>query len=448
MALARARRSAIWLPLAALFMVPQPAHAAGYVAAPEFKSQLVALSGGEVASFYAYGPGPLWIDAGGVLNPAADQLVKLVQTSADDGLDPAALHAPELAQAVAQAEQQPTPETLAKAEVLLSGVFASYVAALRHESGERMKYEASTLQPHFNGAYFALTAAAKAPSLAQYLSAMSWMHPLYGPLRWALVNDPTVTPDARRVAIENLDRIRQIPAQPDGRHIIINAATAMLTMYDGNRVADQMRVVVGKPDPHKETPAYAGYIRSAFVNPYWNVPDDFVRSLIARNVLNEGMGYLKRQGYEVLSGWDGDAQLLDPTKLDWHAVQRGELAIHVRQKPGPRNSMGTVKYEFPNPYGIYLHDTPEKELMQKDDRQLSAGCIRLEDAKKLGEWLLKGNLDMSSSAPEQRFDLPQPVPVYVVYLTASVDNGHLTIGDDPYARDTAPPASSIALQSE
>ena len=73
-------------------------------------------------------------------------------------------------------------------------------------------------------------------------------------------------------------------------------------------------------------------------------------------------------------------------------MQRGELAIHVRQKPGPRNSMGTVKYEFPNPYGIYLHDTPEKELMQKDDRQLSAGCIRLEDAKKLGEWLLKGNL--------------------------------------------------------
>ena len=179
-------------------------------------------------------------------------------------------------------------------------------------------------------------------------------------------------------------------------------------------------------------------------------PTTLVRSLIARNVLNEGMGYLKRQGYEVLSGWDGDAQLLDPTKLDWHAVQRGELAIHVRQKPGPRNSMGTVKYEFPNPYGIYLHDTPEKELMQKDDRQLSAGCIRLEDAKKLGEWLLKGNLDMSSSAPEQRFDLPQPVPVYVVYLTASVDNGHLTIGDDtlrPATQRRRPPRSPCKANS-
>lgn len=444
MSLARARRSAILLPLAVLFMAPQPASAAGYVATPEFKTQLVAQTSGQVATFYAYGPGPLWIDAGGALNPAADELVRLIETAADDGLDPTALHAQEVAQAVALAQQQPSPENLARAEMLLSRTFADYVSALRRESGDHMRYEASTLQPRYNGAYFALMQAAQAPSLAQYIANMSWMHPLYGPVRWALLNDPAVTPDTRAVAVANLERIRQIPPQPSGRHIIINVATAVLTMYDGNRVADSMRVVVGKPDPHKETPAYAGYIRTAFVNPYWNVPDDFVQSLIARNVLNEGMPYLKRQGYEVLSGWDSNAELLDPTKLDWHAIQRGEVAVHVRQKPGPRNSMGTVKYEFPNPYGIYLHDTPEKDLMDKDNRQLSAGCIRLEDAKKLGEWLLKSPLDMSSDAPEQRFDLPQPVPVYVVYLTASADNGRLAISDDPYARDKP----ALALQSQ
>ena len=448
MALARARRSAILLPLAALLMASQPAQAGGYVAVPDFKAQLVSRSSGEVASFYAYGPGPLWIDQGGVLNPAADQLVRLIQTSADDGLDPAALHSQELTQAVDQAELQPTPANLARAEVMLSGVFASYVAALRHESGDHMKYEASTLQPRFNGAYYALTQAGKAPSLTQYFSTMAWMHPLYGPLRWALINDPTVTPDARRVAIENLDRIRQMPADARGRHIVINVATATLSMYDDNRLVDSMKVVVGKPDPHKETPAYAGYIRTAYVNPYWKVPPDFVRSLIARNVLNEGMSYLKRQGYEVLSGWGDDAAMLDPTKLDWRAIQRGEVEVVVRQKPGPRNSMGTVKYEFPNPYGIYLHDSPEKDLFNKDDRQLSAGCIRLEDAKKLGEWLLNGKLDMSSDTPEQRLELPQPVPVYVVYLTAQADNGRLAIGDDPYARDKPAPASSLALQSE
>lgn len=448
MSLARARRSAILLPVALCFALPQPAQAAGYPASADFKAQLVAHSTGQVASFYAYGPGPLWIDAGGTLDPAADELVKLIQTSADDGLDPVALNAGQLAAAVALAKQQPSPQTLADAEALLSRTFAAYVGALRHESGVHMKYEASTLKPRDNGAYFALISAAKAPSLAEYIRDMRWMHPLYAPLRWALVNDPAVTPNARRIAIENLDRIRQIPAQSNGRHIIINVATAMLTMYDGDRVADSMRVVVGKPDPHKETPAYAGYIRSAFLNPYWNVPDDFVRSLIARNVLNEGLGYLKRQGYEVLSGWEADAKLLDPSKLDWHGIRSGEVYVHVRQKPGPRNSMGTVKYEFPNPYGIYLHDTPEKELLDEDNRHLSAGCIRLEDAMKLGRWLMEGDLDTSSDAPEQRLDLPQPVPVYVVYLTAHGDNGRLAIGDDPYDRDSAEPASSLALQNK
>jgi murein L,D-transpeptidase YcbB/YkuD len=455
MSLARVRRSALLLPLALGIALSAPAHAGGYAAPADFKSKLVSQTSGQVASYYAYGPGPLWIDADGTLDPAADELVTLIQTAADDGLDPAALHADQLAAAVMAAKQQPTPEALAAAEAMLSRTFADYVAALRQESGANMKYEASTLQPRFNGAYFALNNAAKAPSLADYIRDMEWMHPLYGPLRWSLVNDPTVTPDARRVAIENLDRIRQIPAQPQGRHIIINAATAMLTMYDGDRLADSMRVVVGKPDPRKETPAYAGYIRTAFVNPYWNVPDDFVKSLIAKNVLEQGQAYLKRQGYEVLSGWGDDAQRLDPTKLDWRAVQRGEIFVHVRQKPGPRNSMGTIKYEFPNPYGIYLHDTPEKDLMDKDNRQLSAGCIRLEDAKKLGMWLLQTNdIDMSSDAPEQKLDLPQPVPVYVVYLTASANNGRLAIGDDPYARDRAAPAastatsSSLALQNE
>jgi murein L,D-transpeptidase YcbB/YkuD len=200
-----------------------------------------------------------------------------------------------------------------------------------------------------------------------------------------------------------------------------------------------MKVVVGKPD--KQTPAYAGYIRSAFVNPYWNVPPDYVSSLIARNVLSQGMGYLKRQGYEVLADWD-DTELLDPLKVDWAAVRRGDKMVHVRQRPGPANSMGTIKFEFPNPYGIYLHDTPEKDLLNKDDRQLSAGCIRLEDAKRLGTWLMQGDIEVSSNAPEQRIDLPQPVPVYVAYLTARVDGGRLALSADPYARDHTALASS------
>ena len=96
--------------------------------------------------------------------------------------------------------------------------------------------------------------------------------------------------------------------------------------------------------------------------------------------------------------------------------------------------MGKVKYEFPNPQGIYLHDTPDKDLMLEDARQFSNGCIRLEDAERLGRWLLGGELPQAGS-PETRVNLRQPVPVYITYLTVQSDGGRLALGSDPYGRD-------------
>lgn len=435
MSLARAsQRGRLLLPCLALaFAFPQPVSAADSAAAPDLKAQLVAKSGGELGTFYAYGTGPLWIAPNGTLDPAAVELVRLVETADEDGLDPAALNARQLAQAVQQAEANPTPDALANAELLLSRTFATYVAALRSDSSETMTYEAATLRPERGGAYLTLSEAAKAPSLLEYVRDMRWMHPLYAPLRHAVMNDPGLSPADRQLAVVNLERIRQIPPQPRGRHILIDSANATLWMYDGDRAIDSMKVVVGKPE--KQTPAYAGYIRSAFLNPYWNVPADMVRSIIARNVLSQGMGYLKRQGYEVVSDYSTDATVIDPHSIDWPAVRRGDLQIRVRQRPGPANSMGTVKYEFPNPYGIYLHDSPEKDVLEGNNRQQSAGCIRLEDAKRLGAWLMEGDLEAPSGAPEQRIELPQPVPVYVTYLTAHVKDGAVALGPDPYARD-------------
>ena len=434
MSLARARPPALLLPLAFSLAFVQPAHATTAPVTPEIKSQLVAKATGQVASFYAYGPGSLWIDANGTLDPAADELVKLIQTADEDGLDPAALNAAQLTQAVNQAQANPSPATLADAEVQLSRAFAAYVAALEQDGPEAMEYEASTLRPRTLGDYHTLSQAAAAPSLAEYIRGMNWMHPLYAPLRHALMANSDLSPANRQLAIKNLERIRQIPDQPRGRHIVIDSANATLWMYDGDKVADSMKVVVGKPE--KQTPAYAGYIRSAFLNPYWNVPADMVRSIIARNVLSQGFAYLKRQGYEVVSAFSNDAEIIDPHTIDWPAVQRGELKVLVRQRPGPRNSMGTMKYEFPNPYGIYLHDTPEKGTLAEGSRQLSAGCIRLEDAKRLGSWLMQGDIETVSGAPEQKLPLPQPVPIYVTYLTAHVSgDGQLAFGPDPYDRD-------------
>lgn len=137
----------------------------------------------------------------------------------------------------------------------------------------------------------------------------------------------------------------------------------------------------------------------------------------------------------MVSEWAADADVLPSTDIDWRAVETGQLDIKVRQLPGGANAMGTVKYEFPNPEGIFLHDTPDKALMLKEVRQLSNGCIRLEDAARFGRWLLQGTLPATSPRPEQKTDLAVPVPIYVTYITAQPGTSGLAIRPDPYNHD-------------
>jgi murein L,D-transpeptidase YcbB/YkuD len=179
----------------------------------------------------------------------------------------------------------------------------------------------------------------------------------------------------------------------------------------------------------------ASTIYYATLNPYWHVGPELVQSLIAKNVLEQGLGYLSRQGYQVMPADPNDDRLLNPADVDWHAVADGTFQVRVRELPGPANSMGRVKFGFPNSYDIYLHDTPMKELFAQDDRTISHGCIRLEDAERLADWMLGRDPETASSAPEQNVQLPTPVPIYITYLTAQAQDGQLTFVDDIYGRD-------------
>jgi murein L,D-transpeptidase YcbB/YkuD len=204
-------------------------------------------------------------------------------------------------------------------------------------------------------------------------------------------------------------------------------------MYENGRVHDSMKVVVGKAsDP---TPMMAALMRHAIVNPYWNVPDDLVGDRIAPQVLSEGMSYLSAKRYQVLSDWGPNPQVIDPTTIDWQAVRDGTKQVRVRQLPGPDNAMGKVKFEFPNPQGIYLHDTNDPKLFDDAARLFSAGCVRLEAASRLANWLYGKPLVAKSDAPEQKIPLATPVPVYITYLTVSAENGRLAFRQDVYGRD-------------
>jgi murein L,D-transpeptidase YcbB/YkuD len=232
----------------------------------------------------------------------------------------------------------------------------------------------------------------------------------------------------------NLDRARVLPG-PDVRHITVNEAAQQLVYYDKGMEIGRMKVVVGKPS--EQTPLLAGMVRYAILNPYWNVPPDLVQHKAASGIFSGGT--LQKSGFEALSDWSAQAQLLDPSAIDWKAVASGAEQLRVRQMPGPHNAMGKVKFMFPNDLGIYLHDTPERALFDKSPRYFSSGCVRLEDAERLGEWLFGKPLVAESDAPEQNVALPRPVPVYLTYLTARATDGGVVYLDDAYGRDGTDP---------
>lgn len=388
------------------------------------------LADAELRPFYRTNQGqPLWFTEAGYASPAAYALVQLLETAEVDGAT--GLPAADAAAALDRVRTAPTAANRREAELLLSRLFVDYVKQTRTNRAP-MLYEHTVMEPVVPRAIDALWSAAKAPSLSEYVRTMGWMHPLYAPLREALVAGRYGDDTAKQAIVATLARLRSIPAMPAKRYVLVDTAGARLWMYEDGKPVDSMKVVVGKSDT--QTPTMAGYIRYAISNPYWNVPIELVRAKTAPTVLSQGMTYLKSRGYEVLSGWGDDATVIDPKTVDWRAVARGEADVRVRQRPNSGNAMGKVKYEFPNQLGIYLHDTPEKELMLKDARQFSNGCIRLEDAERLGRWLMGQPLPVGET-PEQRVDLPAPVPIYVTHLTALPAEGHIAFVRDPYDRD-------------
>ncbi|MBA2466087.1 MAG: L,D-transpeptidase family protein [Sphingomonas sp.] len=206
----------------------------------------------------------------------------------------------------------------------------------------------------------------------------------------------------------------EIPAS--GRYVLVDAASARLFMIEDGRVRDTMRVIVGKPAA--ATPALRSALYYATLNPYWNVPFDLAQRLIAPRVLKDGTAYLTERGYEIVSGFGANAQAISPGSVDWQAVASGEAKVHVRQRPGAANSMGQMKFDVANASGIYLHDTPNKDLFAKVERNLSNGCVRLEDAPRFARWLLGKDAPLGTATPEQHVALPGGVPITIAYLDA------------------------------
>lgn len=407
---------------------------------PEVGAALRTASGDrDVRAFYdARGHRPLWI-RGGALGPEAEMLLDLLETADADGLDPGD-YRPRAVHAAIDKAQNGSPKALAKAEMLLSRNFAAYVRDVRRPRATGMVYVDRQLAPSAITPRGALDSAAAAPSLGQYLLDSGWMNPTYGRLRRVLTapRAPSARLDARQARLLrlNMERARALPADPGRRHIVVDVAAARLWMYENGRSVGSMKVVVGKAS--EQTPMMAGLIRYTAVNPYWNIPPDLARLRVAGGVLKDGPAFLKTKRYELLSDWSDNPKVLDPKSVDWRAVAAGRQELRARQLPGKDNAMGRMKFMFPNDLGIYLHDTPERELFAKPDRRFSSGCVRVEDAPRLAKWLFGKPLVIKPGGREKQVNLPTPVPVYITYLTAAPEGQTVVYRPDIYGRDTMP----------
>jgi len=237
-----------------------------------------------------------------------------------------------------------------------------------------------------------------------------------GKSTFAALNVPAA--DRARQIGSNLERHRWLPRSLGSRYVYVNVPSFRLDAYDSGQRVLSMKVVVGAEYKGKATPVFSDSMKAVVFRPYWNITRDIEKAEIAPKIAS------------------------DPTFLARNDMEyyREAGARFIRQRPGPLNPLGRVKFLFPNDYNIYLHDTNQRELFARSARALSHGCIRVEKPQALTQFVLGWPADsvrqsMDSGADNASVALSLKVPVYIVYFTAYARDGQLYFADDLYKRD-------------
>jgi L,D-transpeptidase YcbB len=240
-----------------------------------------------------------------------------------------------------------------------------------------------------------------------------------------------------------LERWRWMPTEFQQPPVLVNIPEFRLRAYsDDHRLAFSMNVVVGKAAP-TQTPVFTDDIKFIVFRPYWNVPPGILRRTVIPGILKSS-GYLARERFEVT---DSSGKLVSPNDDLVAGLRSGKY--FVRQKPGPTNALGLIKFMFPNTYSVYLHSTPSTELFSRSRRDFSSGCIRLEKPAELASFLLRNQLDgqqpwtlelvqnaMDSGRDNRQVNLTMKIPVLILYVTAvAEEDGTVHFFDDIYGHD-------------
>ncbi|WP_438971876.1 L,D-transpeptidase family protein [Methylophaga sp.] len=240
----------------------------------------------------------------------------------------------------------------------------------------------------------------------------------------------------------NLERFRWLPDNLGQRYILVNLGSHQLTAIENGQIKLSMKVIVGQKQ--RATPSFNSAMTHLVINPYWNVPHKLARrDLLPKQQADPDYFFLNE--FNVFLRHSDSVSRVDPYRVDWEAVSplSSEFPYRLQQRPGNLNALGRLKFMFPNPWNIYLHDTPNKKLFSESQRNFSSGCIRVEDPLALAQFSLneaKAETWLQSQIDSQENrgrKLDIPLPVYAVYFTAWPYQDEVFFSPDPYERDDA-----------
>ena len=383
---------------------------------------------------------PAWID-GDRASPRLGTFVDALKHSEDHGLDSARYGLDRLQQTVARADenkQRYEVERVPEFDTRLTYAYLQYAADLLGWSGNPKAISTNWVRAN-NKADLAeqLAKAVSTNQVRETLEELAPTHPQYKGLQAALARErqsPTGHLDRIRM---NLVRWRWMPRELGDRYVFVNVPAYQMQVMEGEKPVLAMRVIVG--DPTHQTPLFSDEMTTIVFSPNWNVPESIIRKEMLPRLVNDP-GYLERQDIQVV-GTSG--QVIDAEAVDWDD-ESAVAGLHFRQEPGPKNALGLVKFQFPNSFDVYMHDTPQDALFNKERRALSHGCVRLENPVALAQYVLRDNPSWTmekiaaamNAGEEHAVPLKEHLPVHIGYFTAWVNpDGSVAYTDDPYNLD-------------
>lgn len=238
----------------------------------------------------------------------------------------------------------------------------------------------------------------------------------------------------------NLDMRRGLAAAEAERRIEVNLPHQRLRLLDGNREALAMNVVVGRSD--RATPLMRVRMTAVQFNPSWGVPERNARDDLLPRFRRDPAG-MQARGFRLYQVVAGERTEVDPTTLDWSSFTRTNFPYFIRQDAGDANALGRIKFIMPNGEDIYMHDTPDRHLFRRPDRAFSSGCIRLERPMEMLDAALAGTAGWDRARVQRALDsratagvtIARSIPVALLYTTAVVQDGRVSVRQDIYGHD-------------